>query len=192
MNARSVDLVLGGARLSGAVANAYFVVDQQEHCRRGQAHITAVTRLDVLDDLLRSASQEGGQTPIGEQLSLDPLDRLTQPGRVVLVEVRAGRNARRALDRAFLFARIVPVRVVTSWPEDGISDLALEASALGVGLVVEAGDVREVLVQPGQPHGIFDAATWAFHERVYEVWLRRQRPADLRGSVRAHRAQPAA
>lgn len=172
------DLVHRGARLAGAIADAVFVVDSDEHERRNATGVGPVTSLEPLYRQL-------------DRLALEPdlfFDgRVLKPaGRIEAVEIRSWHRIQAAFDRALIFAPVAPVHVVAQIDMANLDELALHASALGVGVKVAAGPIVEELVPATAPTGIFDAATWSFYERAYVAWLRefarsRATPHDDRG-----------
>lgn len=162
----TLDRLPGAARLSGAVGDAFFAPDLAEHQRRASIGMGAVTRLDLLDDALHNLEADE-LAPVGDLSSALPA---RPAGRVIKVEVHA-RDARAAFNRAVIFRAVSPVSVVAPWPRTGLGELTLEASALGVGLIITTGTVREQLVKPIPVDNDLDPATWAFHERAYDHWL---------------------
>lgn len=162
--------------MPGAKADALFAIDDIAHRSRQGEGVGAVTRLSVLHEHLTRAPSTDGFID-GLESGLRPVGWVTQ------VEVHSP-NPGAALRAATLFRAVAPTVVVTGWPRNGLADLVLEASALSVGLVIDVDSVRETLVEADFTPGVFDAATWAFHERAYAVWLRAERVPEPGRRVR--------
>jgi hypothetical protein len=177
-------LLGGAARMPGASADALFALDEDEHRCRQREGVGAVTRLSVLHERLAATGQFDGVLE-GLESQLGPAGWVTQ------VEVRAASPVA-GMATAALFRAVAPVVVVTGWPRGGLRDLALEASALGVGLAIDVAGVRETLVTADFVAGVFDAATWAFHERAYAAWLSSERAVPARVQAAGHQGRPAA
>jgi len=177
-------LLRGAARMLGATADALFAVNIDEHSLRRQVGAGAITRLPVLHGQLVSSSDSDGV--------LDGLEARFHPaGWVTRVEVRASSPVM-GMRTAAVFRAVAPTVVITGWPRSGLSDLALEASAFGIGLDVDVDGVCETLVTADFVQGIFDAATWAFHERAYAAWLSAERAVRTPARVSDRRGRPAA
>lgn len=178
-------LVPGGAILAGAVADAMFVLNADEHARRVALGLGPVVSLEPLFLQLDRDENRPGATGMADR-------ELAIPGRVTAVEIRGWRRPQSAFDRALIFAPAVPVRLVATAAYPRLSELVLHASALGIGVTVQEGRLVEELVAPHVPRGIFDAATWGLYERAYGRWLTEQEQGHPRTSTQARRGRSAA
>lgn len=184
------DLVAGGARAAGAVADVQFRVADGEHERRLASGLGAVTSLAVLDALMclppgmdvravdlgdvSRAHLRGAPPGCVEWRDRDAtLRRLAVlPGEVSLVIVPAT-GWRSGLVRAAAFApfaaRVVRLdKLPARWPAP-----AWEAVSAGVGVWAPGGDGEFVEFVPPTPFVARFAkpARWRFVERAYRRWL---------------------
>lgn len=198
--------VCGAARLEGARGDAVAVIDLEEHRRRVNLGVGAVTTLYLLDALLRLPL--GGPVPRQDLLprdqerlsevaaglveeSVQGLVRCVRPvAEVVGVRVTRGRWSAR-LRQAATFARCVPTEIVVSRPPS--TEEMLEADYLGVGVTGNQTLAGRRFVRPRIPRASFEAVDWLFSEHVYGGWLtaedarratqeagrRRSRPSDV-------------
>jgi hypothetical protein len=182
--------VAGGARVTGAVADAIIELDVDEHARRTASGLWGVEDLALLDALLclpfgacvpagdigaaRAAAIE--RAPVGcVEWSDDhtSVRRVLTPVANVTLVVVHGATWRNGLRRASAFEpfarRVVLLGHLSQLPEAG----PLEADALGIGVWARDADgsITELVKPAPWRQRYVKPAGWRFRERAYAAWV---------------------
>jgi hypothetical protein len=190
VESRRVHVVVGGARLSGAIADAFIVCDAHEHARRQRAELGAVTSMQLIDAVMN--------LPTGMPVRLSDLSDITRghldsappgvveadgewvtrllspPVTVVAIAVR-GRGWARSLQRAARFTPFAQRLVVLDQAPP--PQLLWEAQVAGIGVwAIEGDQYGEVCAPEPFIRRYWKPVGWRFAERAYACSLSAMRP----------------
>lgn len=200
-----VEVVAGGARAAGTVADALVTWDQAEQARRHQASLGAVTSLWLLDsvmnlplgapirvsDLSETTWDDLRRAPAGVvEIEGAWVTRLLTPPLTVVAAAVGGNGWRRPLQRIGRFTPFAQrLLILDTAPAPR---LIWEAQAAGVGVwVVENSYLVEVCRPEPFKRRYWKPAGWRFAECAYAAWLSARHPSELSPSSEGHQARTA-